>query len=419
MKRALTCLVLFLALTGAAPGQSRDIQSIAAVVNHEIISVHDLTARIKLVILSSDLEDTPEQRQRLLPVALRTLIDERLQLQEAERLNIRVSDEEVERAFERIQSGNDGAEEDLDNLLARGGVDRSVLAQQIRATIAWGKLVRRRIRPTIDIGEDEVDEAIARIEANKDKPQNLLAEIFLAVDSPEQEEEVRETAERLVTQIRNGASFGALARQFSQSASAALGGDLGWVTLGELDEEVEKVVQKMKPPAMSFPIRTFSGYYIMVLRDRRTPEDTGAGAVRVSLRQIHIPLPPEAGEKDVASQMELARVLRENAASCDDMVKLGAELGSPLSGDLGWIRVGDLPESLRKTVLGLAIGKVSRPMRRPRGIVLLMVCDREEPEALVPDRDQVAEFLLNKRLELMARRYLRDIRRAATVDKRI
>ena len=191
MKRALLCLIFLFTLSSGVSAQVRDVQSIAAVVNHEVISVFDLLERMKLVIVSSDLKDTPETRQRLLPLVLRSLIDERLELQEADRLEIKVGNDEVEKALAQIEGENKIEKGKIREFFVKAGVDIDTVINQVKANIAWGKVIRRKIRPSIDISDDEINEAYARIEANKDKPQNLLAEIFLAVDSPDKEPEVK------------------------------------------------------------------------------------------------------------------------------------------------------------------------------------------------------------------------------------
>lgn len=419
VKRPLFCLLIFLALTAGAAPPVRDVQSIAAVVNHEVISVFDLLERMKLVILSSDLNDTPETRQKLLPLVLRSLIDERLQLQEAARLDIRVSDAEIQRALKQIEHDNKIQEGKIDEFFAKAGVNTATLVAQVRASIAWGKVVRRRIRPTIDIGDDDIDEAFARVEANLVKPQNLLAEIFLAVDSPTKENEVESVAKRLVQEIRGGANFPALARQFSESATASSGGDLGWVAEGELGSELDAALKPLKPPALTEPIKTPGGYYILLLRDRQIPAETGGGGVTVHLYQVYFPLSPNATKQEVAEQMKLAKSRQAQAKTCNDMAKLGDESGSTLSGDLGEIHLKELPEDLRKVVEPLAVNKPSNPLQRADGIVMLMICDRKVQESKLPTRDEVADILLRQRLELQADRYLRDLRSSASVDTRI
>ena len=157
----------------------------------------------------------------------------------------------------------------LEKMLASQGVPRSTLESQIRSTIAWGKLVQRRLRPSIEIGQEEIDQVIQRIQANAGKPEYLAAEIFLAVDAPEREDDVRRLADRLYEQIGQGASFPAVARQFSQSAGAANGGDLGWVQQGQLPEELDSALRQLRPGQATRPIRSITGYHILMLRDER------------------------------------------------------------------------------------------------------------------------------------------------------
>ena len=436
MKRAFLQFVLLVLLVAPALAQApaqvpaqvpqparapvvRDVQSIAAVVNHEVISVYDVLERMKLVILSTDLKDTPETRQRLLPLVLRSLIDEHLQVQEADRLNLKVSDEEIGRAMTSIEKENHIKTGDLDAFLAKAGVDRQTVVDQVRAGLAWGKVIRRQIRPTIDIGEDEVTDALGRLEAAKDKPQDLLAEIFLTVDTPTKDAEVRDTAQRLVNEIAAGASFPALARQFSQSASALNGGDIGWAVEDQLEPEIEAVVKKMKPPSVSMPIRTPGGYYIMALRERRIVSQEMAASESVHLRQIYFPLPKDATKQDVESETRTAQSVVKKARNCDELAKLTPETESHLSGDLGWVALKDLPADLRNVVEGLDVNKPSKAIPKDDGLAVLMVCERKDPESLIPTRQEIAQVLMRQRLELQADRYMRELRSNATVDNRL
>jgi peptidyl-prolyl cis-trans isomerase SurA len=436
VKRAFLQLFLFVLLVAPALAQApaqvpaqmaqpartpmvRDVQSIAAVVNHEVISVYDVLERMKLVILSTDLKDTPETRQRLLPLVLRSLVDEHLQLQEAERLDLKVGDEEIKQAMVNIETDNKIKTGGLDAFLAKAGVDRQTVVDQVRAGLAWGKVIRRMIRPTIDIGDDEVTDALSRLEAAKDKPQDLLAEIFLAVDSPTKDAEVHDTAERLVTEIVAGASFPALARQFSQSASALNGGDIGWVVENQLEPEIEAVIKKMKPPSVSAPIRSPGGYYIMALRERRVIAEEMAASESVRLRQIHFSLPEGATKQDIDAQTRAAQSVAKKARNCDEMAKLAPETVSHLSGDLGWVALKDLPADLRDVVGGLGVNKASKPIPRTDGVVLLMVCERKDPKSLIPTREEIGQILMRQRLELQADRYMRELRSNATVDNRL
>ncbi|NUB30305.1 peptidylprolyl isomerase, partial [Azospirillum brasilense] len=252
-----------------SPATQGPAERIAAVVNDEVISLSDVHARIRLALLNAGAQDNAETRQRLTPQVLRQLIDERLQLQEAKRLGVSVPSKEIDEAIGRIAEQNRMGRPQLEALLKTQNVPVSTLREQVRALLSWQRVMQRRIRQEVVIGDEEIDAVMQRIKANIGKPEYLVAEIFLAVDSPDQDEEVRRNAERLVEEVRRGGNFAALARQFSQSAGAASGGDMGWVRTGELNAELDKTLSTMRAGQLSSPVRTATGYHVLLVRDQR------------------------------------------------------------------------------------------------------------------------------------------------------
>lgn len=395
---------------------NQPVERIAAVVNDEIISLSDLEARVRLAVVSSGLTDSPEARQRLAPQVLRTLIDERLQVQEAKRLNISVTDKEIDEALAQLAQQNRMSGEQLVQMLEQRAVPVSTLRSQIRATISWTKLVQRRLRPAVEIGDEEVDQVVQRIQANAGKPEYLVAQIFLAVDRPDQDEEVRRLAERLVEQISQGASFPAVARQFSQSADSATGGDIGWVQSGQLPDELDDRISELRVGQMSRPIRSVSGYHILLLRDQRTVMAGNPADVRVNLKQVF--LPREAGGDDAGLRAR-AEAMRSELAGCEAMDAKATTVGTGVSGDLGTVSVGELPPQIAQVVQSLPVGEPSQPLLNERGALVLMVCSREVPASSEPPRDEIVQMLGSQRLDMLQRRLLRDLRQAAFVDVRV
>ncbi|MFT5487813.1 MAG: peptidyl-prolyl cis-trans isomerase SurA, partial [Alphaproteobacteria bacterium] len=262
-------LLISTGVTVATSAKSQTVQRIAAIVNDELITAYDLESRIRLVIFSTRLSNTADTRRRISSQVLRTLIDERLQAQEAKRRNISVSQRDLQRAKETIEKQNKFPKGDLERILKQNGIPLESIDEQLRAGIAWSKLVGRRLRPRITIGEDEIDESLERIRSRQGQTEYRLSEIMLTVDSPDQEANIRRTAERIADQVAKGARFAAIARQFSQSATAAIGGDLGWQHQSELDDTLRKVVAQMGKGSMTSPIKTVAGYRILLLRDTR------------------------------------------------------------------------------------------------------------------------------------------------------
>ena len=410
------CLVLLCLL--AVPAVAAQENRIAAVVNSDIITDADVVAQVRLVELSSNLPDTPDNQKRLAPQVMRNLVDQKLELQEAKRLGIGVSDAEIARTVTGIEQRNIMKQGALDALLTDHGISRDVFVSQLKASIAFQKVVQARISQDVQVSDDEVDEAMKRMQADIGKPQSRIAEIFLAVDNPSQEDEVRQVADRLIEQIRGGADFGAVAQQFSQSPSAAVGGDIGWVTPSELSPRLTEAVAKMSPGQMSYPIRTPAGFYLLYLLERRTFGTEDPEKVTLSLDEVIFPLAPTATPEEKQAVETQAQRVSAEAKSCGEMAKLGAERAPQLSRQIPQIRASDLPPELRQPILALKVAEASKPMALPGGIGVVMVCTRQGAPTL-PTREELMDTIARERLDALARRYMRDLRRDAYVDVRV
>ena len=411
-------LAAIVALSGSGRALAQSTEGIVAVVNNEVISAYDLQSSIRFAAFSAKLPNRPEVYKRLRSRVLSNLIDDSLRIQEANRLNIQITPEEIESAKRTIEQRNKMPPGSLDKFLSQNGIDRLTLLHQIRAQLAWIKIINQRIRPKIQISDDEVSDAMARIAANKGKPEHLISEIFLPFDPQTPEKDTKALADRLLKQLKDGANFSALANTFSQSAAAANGGNLGWLRNDQLDPAIASVVAKMEPGQVSYPIKALDGYHIVLLRDRRVGAGVVNSDVTLTLQQIFLPLPANPSEAQVRSQMSLAQSAAQNSQSCDDMAKLGKEMGSPASGRLNNVKIDGLSPALQEAVRGLPIGKASKPVLSKAGIVVLMVCERKGELTDAEAAAAVRRKLLLDRIDLEARRYLRNLKRQAFVEIR-
>ncbi len=287
-------LVCGLAVCGAAHAQQAG--RIVAVVNDDVITQYDLVARLGIALASSNVQDTPEVRRRLGSQVLRTLMDERLQSQEAARLGVRVSGHEITQQIEDIENRNNLGSGGLDRFFQDNGLDMEALKEHLRVEVAWNKMLAGQIAPRIEVGADEIDARLAERRAAVGSTEYVVSEIFLELDNPESESEVRAAADGIAAQLRAGVSFSGLAQQFSQSTSAALGGDLGRVRAGQLDARLEAALDALVPNSISPPIRLENGFYILLLRERSVVESPSA---------------EDAGERaEIERQLRLERMNR-------------------------------------------------------------------------------------------------------------
>lgn len=389
---------------------------IVAVVNDNIISSSDLDARVAMSLLAAGLPDSPEIRARLMPQLLRVMIDEQLEMQEAKKQDVSVSQDEIDKALTRIADDNHIPGGDMKAFLASRGIMPDTLVQQIRAGLSWSKVIQRELRPRVDIGDDEIEAVAERTRANAGKDEFLTSEIFLSVDNPKDEEQVKAFAANLVQQIRPGGNFGAAARQFSQSASAASGGDIGWVQDGQLAPELNRTLASLSPGTISDPIRAASGYYILGLRDKRTITVSGdATPASIQLQQVTHPL----GGADKTKLLKEAGDLRAAMTSCDDLkTKLPKQFPGWTWQDLGDVKLAAAPGWLADRVHDLPVGKSSDAMATGGNALIVFVCGRTGATGTA-DREAISTQIGLEKLELQARGLLRDLRRDAYLDIRL
>jgi len=391
--------------------------SIAAVVNDEIVTVREVQNRMGLFMATARLENSPEVQRRLIPQVVDSLIDERLKMQEARRLKVTVTTEEVRSAVNTIEDRNGMQPGTLRAMMDERGIDMDTLYAQIESDSVWVKVAQEHLAREVVVTAAEVKSVIDRAKSNQGKPEYLLSEIVIPISLTLPEQAARELGQRLVQQIRGGAPFQAAAQQFSQSATAAVGGDLGWVIQNDLEGDLGKVVPSMAENEISEPVRVADSFRIVALRGKRASGQPDPLAAAVTLSQIY--LPTEGGRALPPDKLEAyaERILRE-PKSCEDMSELAKEVGTPGSGPVPPVYVGALPEKVRDAVVNLPVNKVSDVIDVSSARLYAMVCQRQADTG-VPGEGQVRNMLENSKLNNVARQKLRDLRRQALIDVRL
>jgi peptidyl-prolyl cis-trans isomerase SurA len=267
--------VLLLTALALRPAAAQDTLRIVALVNDDVITAFDLGVRTDLIIASSGVSDTPESRQRLRPQVLRALIDDRLRQQAADKEGVSVPQDRIDERMSQLAQKNNMSLDQFREALKLNNIEPAWLEGQIRTEIAWGLLVNRKFRSGIIITDEDIDAAERRLREDAGKTEYRLAEIFLSVDDPNDTDTVRESAGRLIEQLKKGVDFGEIARQFSQSATASKGGLLGWVAPGDLPPEIASAVQTLQPDTIAGPIRSEGGFHILKLLDQRQVAENG------------------------------------------------------------------------------------------------------------------------------------------------
>jgi len=398
------------------PAAPQPLNAIEVLVNDEPISSYDINQRLRLVIAISGGVTSQEEFLQVREQVIRSMVDERLQLQEAAEVELVIEDAQLEQFFARRAQGSGQEPEQFAQALAQIGSSKDTMKRQMEAEISWSQLVQGRLGAFVSVSDEEVEAFIQRIYDNRGKFEYRLSEIVLLSETPEQSAAVEANAKQLVEQIRGGATFAQIAQQLSASSTAAVGGDLGWITVDDLDPLYSEAVQNGSVGNTLDPIRSPGGFLILAVADRRRVLTVDPLDTQLILNQLHLPLADvEAG---LDTYLRVVEPLKGQTTNCEDVAGLAAAAGITGRTDIAPLRLRDLTNEFRAAIENLQVGQATDVLDAQDGKRVLIVCDLQEPVVQEPDFDAVFNQLEQQRLSMMARRYLRDIRRDAIVDYR-
>ncbi len=408
MKFVTRLLFVCLLLAGLPMGaQARDIEGIAAIVNDQVISLYDVDQRVDLFFVTSGIEKTPQMIERMREQVLRSLVDEKLQMQEAQRVEISIEEDEIDRRMELLAKQDDRTLDGIKEFLEEKDIKEETLATQIRAELAWNQFVRRSFSSRIKVGDREIDEQYEKAVQAVNQTRYLISEILLNLDSFATEDDVRQISGQIVQQLQSGVSFPALARQFSIAPTAARGGQLGWISADQLNPRLAQVVRQLQVGQISPPIPTTAGVYILALADKRTG---GVSPEKNKFDVLTASFPKSVKRKRIdefVADFKTCRRAQGKAKKLKASVKRS-----------GLKELRQLPRPVILAVAELEAGDVTAPQELGDVTNVYVVCDRKDDLGVDISREEIAENIFAQRISIMARRHLRDLRRDAVVEYR-
>lgn len=395
------------------------VRKATAIVNGAIITDTDVDQRLGLVLAASQQNISAEERARLRLQVLSNLIDEALEIQEAAANKITVEKAEIQQTYLRVAGQFRKTPAEFAVFLKEKGSSEASMKRQIEGEVAWRRLLGRQVEPFVSVSDDEVRQVIDRLKASKGASEYHVGEIYLGAPIGT-EAQVMANANRIVDQIRRGGSFVAYAHEYSEASTKAVGGDLGWVRAEQLPDALAAAVQQMPTSAVSDPIAVPGGVSIIALIDKRQVLTTDMRDTVLSLKQISIHVPADSSKEQAQPKITAFADQLKTLRGCGDVAALAAKVGGEVI-DNDNLRVRELPPQLQEVMLNLRVGEATPPFGSSQdGIIrALVVCGRDEPQdATLPTFDQVQSQMEEQRVNLRARRYLRDLRRDAVIDYR-
>ncbi len=412
----------------AAPGGAafEPIDRILVVVNDDVITASELNARV--VEVERELAErriAPPPRAVLRRQVLERMVLERVQVQQAEKMGIRVTDQDVQGAIRKLAQRNKLTLEQFYQALQSVGIGVDAYRRRIRDQLTIERLLEREINNKVVVSDAEVEDFLAKRkrEARPDAAYNL-SHILIAVPesaSPEQLQAAKQKAEEIRESLARGASFEQAAIAYSQAQEALQGGALGWKDPGQLPTLLLDAVQGLEPGALSELVRSPVGFHLLRLNDRREAR-RAQPVMQTHVR--HILMRPSELQSIAEVKSRLAQLRERVVTGGEDFASLARayseDAGSAgKGGDLGWMNPGQTVPEFERHMNALAPNQLSEPVETPFGIHLLQVLGRREHD-VSEERELAAarEQLHARKADEQYEQWLRRLRDEAYVDVR-
>lgn len=415
-----------LLLAGAlAPARGAELSSrgvlldrVAAVVNDGIVLTSDLDRQQRLI------GDRLQQAGQQLPPAnilrqqvLERLIMQEIQMQRADRLGIKVSDEMVNQALAEVAQRNGIQFSDLPAALEAQGLDYRTYRDEVRREMTLSGLRQRDVYTRIYISPREVEQCFAKRKSSPgDDVEYDLVHILVAVPAsatPEQAEERVARAQGVYERARRGEDFAQLAISYSDAGTALEGGALGWRKGSQLPSFAADAIPRLQPGEVTEPIRTPSGLHIFKLAGTRG----ATGSTLVSqVHARHILLETNAIEDDDTVRQKLVqfreRILKGDSFEAIASVNSVDPGSAARGGDLGWVGPGTFVPAFEQQLDMLAENEISQPFKTQFGWHIVQLLGRRTYDAtddVIRNRcvAQLRESKVDEETEIWMRR-LRD-----------
>ena len=411
-----------------ASSSANVIDSIAVVVNDEVITKNEVTKRVESVVqrMRAANAQVPDQSD-LQRQVIESMIVERAQIQLAKEMGVRIDDAMLDRAIGGIAEQQKMNVQQLRDALEKEGTTFAAFREEIRSEMMLQRLRQHEVDNKIQVSDAEVDTFIAaRKAAAAERVEMNLAQIRVRIPdnaSPEQIAARRARAEEIARQLRTGADFAKIAATYSDAADALKGGDIGWLDSQRLPEAFAKALAPLKPGQVTPIIKSATAFHILKLVDKRTPTEASDAVVVQQTRARHILLkvtPTMTADDAKRKLVELKERLDNKAAKFEELARLFSNDGSAgKGGDLGWLYPGDTVPEFENVMNDLKPGEVSGVVETPFGYHLIEVLERKsDDKSKERERTAARQAIRDQKMAEATEDWARQVRDRAYVEFR-
>lgn len=419
---ALAFTLLFNGATYAAT-EIKNTDKVVAVVSGSVITQQDLNQRFEFLKRQIRKQIPAEQIDSLYKKTLDDLVNEEVQRQYAVNNGIIIQNNEVELAIAEIEKRNNMTHGAFFNL-AHGLIDTA--KAKISASLTRQKIIDKKLRPRIIVSKGEVDRLLKSINNGKNNWEKEAHQIFIAHSEGTSDAEMEKRIKNITAQFSaKDIDFQNLAKKFDESATVQKSESsyLGWFSAGELSPALNESLINLEKGNISKPIATTNGWHILYVSNIKKTQKFSSEPIteyqlfkyQVNLNDVDDKkLTEKSFRKEIKKMERLGDIEEASLKHIDNSAYKG-------SGSLGWVATSSLTSELNKKISKLDINDFSSVITNGDTLEVYYLSDKRDvlPKQLQLYRNRLQARIMNNRLELAAKRFVRDLRRQAYVELRL
>jgi peptidyl-prolyl cis-trans isomerase SurA len=413
-----------------APGANtalRQADFIVAVVNSEPVTNNEVQARAARIVQQMAPQGNPlPPRDLLAREVLERLILEKIQLQLAREVGMRVDDFAVDQAEESVARQNSVSVAEMHRRLAADGISKERFREELRNQLLLQRLRERDVQSRVRVSDLEVDQYLREQQSGADasRIEINLGHILVAVPenaSPAQVAERQARAQSAADKVRAGEDFAAVASEFSDAAEAKkAGGLLGMRPADRYPELFVSATAQLPVGGVAGPVRSAAGFHVLKVADRAT---AGVPTLVTQSHVRHILLRTGPQLTESAAAARLAEYRRRITAGQADFAELAREHSQDGSakqgGDLDWANPGRYVPEFEQAMNALQPGEISEPLVSRFGVHLIQLVDRRQARLTQREqRDMARDAVREKKVEEAFTNWMQELRGRAYVEYR-
>ncbi|MBY0579536.1 MAG: peptidylprolyl isomerase [Burkholderiales bacterium] len=419
--RSILLFALSIAAFSAAAEDGVLINRIVAMVNDDAITQVELDNQINAISRQIEKRGIPLPSPDVLrKQVLEQMIMDKIQAQFASEVGLKVDEEQLKKALQRIASDNNFTLDEFHQAVEKDGVNFEKFKEEIRAEIVKSKLRQREVDSKITVTDAEINNYLKNREQQGKSEEYNISHIFIRLPDQANADQIRSQqvkAEKAMGELRKGADFGQVSASFSDAPDALQGGGIGWKPAGQLPTAFTEMLQKMQPGQISDIIKSPNGFHIIKLVDKR---DAQSPSFMAQTHVRHILVKTGEGVSEDDAKRRLQEIL--------DRIRKGGDFGAearlhsddPSSadgGDIGWVSPGDTVPEFQKAMDALEPEQISGPVHTPFGWHLIQVLGRRSEDVGKEKRVQEArQALAVRKSDEAYQDWLRELRDRAYVE---